>query len=132
MRRCANRSAAVPWSVRTKQVGKWRAALVVVGVRHATTVVYAIQAGRGFQEAAAVLGAHFDGVLVRDGWAPYRQFDGGASDMSRASVRRCRDRRRPSRQPGRGPSAVQDALEVRDRFIAGEIPHTAPRSPAGI
>jgi hypothetical protein len=41
----------------------------------AQTVVYAIQHGRGFDEAAAVLGADFDGVLVRDGWAPYRQFD---------------------------------------------------------
>ncbi len=33
----------------------------------ATTVVYAIQRGRGFAQAAAVLGADFGGVLVRDG-----------------------------------------------------------------
>jgi hypothetical protein len=36
----------------------------------ATTVVYAIQAGREFDEAAAVLGRDLAGVLVRDGWAP--------------------------------------------------------------
>jgi transposase len=36
--------------------------------------VYAILPGRGFEEAAGVLGADFAGILVRDGWAPYRQF----------------------------------------------------------
>ena len=39
-----------------------------------TTTVYAIRAGRGFDDAATVLGADFSGVLVRDGWAPYRRF----------------------------------------------------------
>ena len=38
------------------------------------TTVYRICHGRGFDEAAEVLGADFDGVLVRDGWAPYRRF----------------------------------------------------------
>ena len=38
------------------------------------TTVYAIRAGRGFPEAASILGADFGGVLVRDGWAPYRKF----------------------------------------------------------
>src|SRR5919106_1472808 len=40
-----------------------------------TTTVYAIQPGRGFEQAATVLGADFSGILVRDGWAPYRQFE---------------------------------------------------------
>ena len=39
------------------------------------TTVYAICPGRGFDAAATVLGADFDGVLVRDGWAPYRCFE---------------------------------------------------------
>ena len=39
-----------------------------------TTTVYAIRAGRGFDDAATVLGTDFSGVLVRDGWAPYRRF----------------------------------------------------------
>ena len=34
------------------------------------TTVYAIRAGRGFDDAATVLGTDYDGVLVRDGWAP--------------------------------------------------------------
>ena len=38
------------------------------------TTVYAICDGRGFADAAAVLGPDFAGVLVRDGWAAYRGF----------------------------------------------------------
>jgi transposase len=40
----------------------------------ATTTVYRIRRGRGFDDAASVLGADFAGGLGRDGWAPYRQF----------------------------------------------------------
>jgi transposase len=38
------------------------------------TTVYAIRPGRSFDDAIAILDADYDGVLVRDGWAPYRQF----------------------------------------------------------
>jgi len=37
-------------------------------------VVYLVAKGRGFPEASAVLGAGFDQVIERDGWAPYRKF----------------------------------------------------------
>jgi transposase len=37
-------------------------------------VVYHIAQGRGFKDAAVVLGEAYAGVLERDGWAPYRQF----------------------------------------------------------
>jgi transposase len=58
----------------------------------ATTVVYAIQHGRGFAEAATVLGTDFDGVLVRDGWAPYRQFEHAGHQTCLAHlIRRCRE-----------------------------------------
>jgi hypothetical protein len=40
----------------------------------AQETVYAIQPGRGFQQATAVLGEDFQGFLVRDGWTVYRQF----------------------------------------------------------
>ena len=36
--------------------------------------VYRIARGRGYQDAAAVLGEGFAGVIERDGWAPYRKF----------------------------------------------------------
>ena len=39
-----------------------------------TTTVYRIAAGRGFDDAAALLDADFAGLLVREGWAPYRRF----------------------------------------------------------
>ena len=37
------------------------------------TTVYAICPGRAFDGALAVLKADFNGVLIRDGWAPYRR-----------------------------------------------------------
>ena len=38
-----------------------------------TVTVYAIQPGRGYPQATAILGPTYAGVLVRDGWAPYRK-----------------------------------------------------------
>jgi hypothetical protein len=55
-----------------------RAPCVVVGVRwHRVgtgVVVYRVAAGRGYADAAQVLGEDYAGVLERDGWAPYRRF----------------------------------------------------------
>lgn len=91
----------------------------------ARTVVYAIQDGRGFDEAAAVLGADFDGALVRDGWAPYRQFDQAAHQTCLAHlIRRCGeiiDAHPRSGWPRHVKTVLQDALDVRDRVAAGEI-----------
>lgn len=91
----------------------------------ARTVVYAIQDGRGFDEAAAVLGAAFDGVLVRDGWAPYRQFDLAAHQSCLAHlIRRCRETAEAHPRtawPRRVQAVLQDALDVRDRVATGEI-----------
>ena len=39
------------------------------------TTVYQIEPGRGYAEAAKLLGEDFDGVLCVDGWAPYRGFE---------------------------------------------------------
>ncbi|MCA1698578.1 MAG: transposase [Actinobacteria bacterium] len=46
---------------------------VFVGDGGAT--VYLIAPGRGYQQAAEILGERFAGVLERDGWAPYRRFE---------------------------------------------------------
>lgn len=40
----------------------------------AAVTVYSIQPGRGFEQAAVVLGTEYDGFLVRDGWIVYRGF----------------------------------------------------------
>jgi transposase len=91
----------------------------------ARTVVYAIQDGRGFDEAAAVLGAEFDGVLVRDGWAPYRRFDRAAHQTCLAHlIRRCgeiADAHPRTAWPRHVQAVLQDALAVRNRVAAGEI-----------
>jgi len=39
-----------------------------------TATAYAIRRGRGFADAAAMLGADFRGTLVRDGWCAYKEF----------------------------------------------------------
>jgi len=54
--------------------------------------VYSILPGRGFEQAASVLGAEFDGFLVRDGWSVYRQFDAAIHQTCLAHLlRRCRE-----------------------------------------
>lgn len=89
------------------------------------TTVYAIQPGRGFDEAAALLGADFAGVLVRDGWAPYRQFE-------RAAHQTCLQHLlTPSRDlqadhpraplPSQVHDVLQQALALRDRHAAGTV-----------
>ena len=90
-----------------------------------STTVYAIQPGRGFDQAAAILGADFTGVLVRDGWAPYRQFDQAAHQTCFAHLlRRCRELQTDhprARLPHQVQAVLQHALRVRDRHAAGAI-----------
>jgi transposase len=91
----------------------------------ATTTVYRICAGRGFDEAASVLGADFAGGLGRDGWAPYRQFAEAFHQTCLGHLlKRCRmlQRDRPrARFPARVAAILQHALEVRVRRAAGTI-----------
>ena len=92
------------------------------------TTVYAIRPGRGFVDAATILGVDFAGVLARDGWAPYRRFVHADHQTCLAHLlRRCRllqiDHPR-SPFAARVQSALQQALALRDRHAAGEIsPH---------
>jgi transposase len=87
-----------------------------------STTVYAIQPGRGFDEAAALLGADFAGVLVRDGWAPYRRFDQAAHQTCLQHLR-TRSRELQIDHPGAPlPYQVRDvlqrALALRERHAA--------------
>jgi transposase len=91
----------------------------------ATTTVYRIRAGRGFRDAASVLGPDFAGGLGRDGWAPYRQFTQAFHQTCLGHLlRRCRtlqgDHPR-ARFPARIARILQHALTVRDRRAAGTI-----------
>jgi transposase len=91
----------------------------------ATTTVYRICAGRGFDDAASVLGAEFAGGLGRDGWAPYRQFAHAFHQTCLGHLlKRCRTVQRDhprARFPARVAAILQHALDVRDRRAAGTI-----------
>ncbi len=91
----------------------------------ATTTVYRIRRGRGFRDAASVLGADFAGGLGRDGWAPYRQFTAAFHQTCLAHLlRRCRTLRGDhprARFPARVARILHHALAVRDRQAAGTI-----------
>jgi transposase len=94
--------------------------------------VYRIQPGRGFREAATVLGEQFAGVLERDGWAPYRQFTAAVHQSCTAHLlRRCHELLQTARGGARQvPLTVRqlllDGLAVRAQRDSG------PLSPADI
>ena len=90
-----------------------------------TTTVYAIRSGRGFDDAATVLGPDFAGVLVRDGWAPYRRFSRALHQTCLAHLLR-RARHLAADHPrspwaARVRAVLQDALQLRDRRNAGSV-----------
>jgi len=89
------------------------------------TTTYAIEDGRGFAQAARMLGADYAGVLQRDGWAPYRQFVHAAHQTCLAHLlRRCRTMMLDYPQHPFAPQVDQllrAALATRDRYGAGTM-----------
>jgi transposase len=91
------------------------------------TTVYAIERGRGADVIRSLLGDDYAGVVVRDGWAPYRQLDQARHQTCLAHLlRRCHELLAVAHGRGREvPRAVRallgDALDVRDRRDAGEL-----------
>lgn len=89
--------------------------------------VYAIRRGRGFAEAAEILGEEFPGVLARDGWGPYRSFVHAWHQTCLAHLlRRCREllevaERGAARVPWAVHRILKRALELRDRRDAGTL-----------
>ena len=89
--------------------------------------VYGVREGRGYEEAASLLGGDFGGVLVRDGWAIYPKFVDAEHQTCLAHLlRRCREMREATWGRGREvpnlvASILKDALELRDRHQAGEV-----------
>lgn len=85
--------------------------------------VYRIMDGRGYAEACVVLGPDFDGILLRDGWAPYRQFEEATHQTCVGGhlIRRCQLNLETAQQgTARLPHAVlrilQRALRLRDHW----------------
>jgi transposase len=91
------------------------------------TTVYRIQPGRGFDEAAALIGADDAGVLVRDGWAPYRAFAAADHQTCLSHVlRRCHGLVEilappTARWPREIATVLKAALGLRDRHAAGTV-----------
>ncbi len=88
------------------------------------TTVYAICPGRGFDDAATVLGTDYAGVLVRDGWAPYRRYDGLHQTCLNHLLQRCKqlqEDRPDSPWAGEVQAVLQAGLDLRDRCNAGAL-----------
>jgi transposase len=108
------------WRVGGVRVWLWVAAAELV-------TVYAIRPGRGFAEAAELIGADYTGLLVRDGWGPYRGFKKAVHQTCAAHLlRRCHEMLETARGRGREiPRAVKaillGALKLRGQRDAGEI-----------
>lgn len=89
------------------------------------TTTYAIEDGRGFAQAARMLGADYAGVLQRDGWAPYRQFVHAAHQTCLAHLlRRCRTMMLDHPHHPFAPQVqalLQAALATRHRHAAGTL-----------
>lgn len=83
--------------------------------------VYNVAGGRGYDEACEILGGDYDGVLVRDGWAPYRRYENATHQSCTAHfLRRCNEMIDDNPAWARGtPRQVKDmlldALAARDQ-----------------
>lgn len=92
-----------------------------------TVTVYAIQPGRGYPQAITILGADYAGVLVRDGWAPYRKLPRATHQTCLAHLlRRCRllletAQRGAARVPHAVRRLLLRALALRARRDAGTL-----------
>jgi transposase len=92
-----------------------------------TVTVYAIQPGRGYPQATAILGPAYAGVLVRDGWAPYRKLAQATHQTCLAHLLRRTHLLLETAQRGaaRFPHAVRRlllrAFALRDRRDAGTL-----------
>lgn len=93
----------------------------------AEVTVYDILPGRGFEQAASILGKDYEGWLHHDGWAPYRRFENAFHQSCLSHlIRRCEDLiEKVSPAAARFPSDVWELLRkglaLRDRHAGQEI-----------
>lgn len=89
--------------------------------------LYAILPGRGFDQAASILGEDYEGLLNHDGWRPYYRFVHAFHQSCLSHlIRRCKDMlEMASAAAARFPQAVmhclRDGLALRDRYARQEI-----------
>ncbi len=93
----------------------------------AEVTIYAILPGRGFAQAASMLGEDYDGFLNHDGWQPYYRFIHAFHQTCLSHlIRRCEDViETASATAARFPQAVMhsllEGLALRDRYVRQEI-----------
>jgi len=63
-----------PMIVPTSRAGEWGRGRLAVDGRDASGDGLLVADGRGYDEACEVISPEYSGVMVRDGWAPYRSF----------------------------------------------------------
>lgn len=89
--------------------------------------LYAILPGRGFVQAASILGEDYAGFLNHDGWQPYYRFPHAFHQTCLSHlIRRCKDMIEiATAAAARFPQAVMqsllDGLALRDRYARQEI-----------
>ncbi len=117
------------------RIGGWNAWLWVVATPE--TTVYAIERGRGYAEACRILGEGYSGVIGADGWAAYGRFKNADHQTCLGHLlRRCRGMIEVSWGRGRAfPARVRDllrqGLDLRDRYLAGEVSEHGARVARG-
>jgi transposase len=103
----------------------------------AQVTLYRIAAGRGYQDAAAVLGEGYAGVIERDGWAPYRRFASATHQSCLAHLlRRCRELvsdavAGQAKTPHAVRRILEHALVLRDAHQAGALDAATLAAEAG-
>ncbi len=95
--------------------GAWLWAAATTGA-----TCYWVADGRGFEEACQVISPEFSGVMVRDGWAPYRRFEKATHQSCLAHLLRRCDELISDLPPGarstprRVRELLTDALDARE------------------
>jgi transposase len=85
-----------------------------------TVTVFVVADGRGFEQACDLVGADYPGVIVGDGWGPYRRYAQAAHQSCLAHVlRRCHQMHQDlpgwaRSTPRRAAGLISEALAARD------------------
>ena len=91
------------------------------------TTVYGIMPGRGYDEAARLLGADFHGFLVHDGWSVYYKFLAAFHQTcTRHLINRCNgmlESASPAAAafPDNVKAILLKGLDLRDRYLEGKV-----------
>lgn len=113
----ANASPTLTMDETGWRTGGWRSWLWEA--TNANLTVYWVADGRGFEDATVVIGADYSGVIVRDGWVVYDQYQVATHQSCLGHLlRRCHemeaDLPRPQRHiPAQAKAILKDALDAR-------------------